>query len=91
MFLPWFLGDAVEIEFHCSECCLYFVLILLALVLLVWSWRHGSHVGRQEQKDFFSLGTKLYFRYFHVNSSRKKFYCFDPQSSQAAFVFVVAN
>ena len=35
MFLPWFLGDAVEIEFHSSECCLYFVLILLALVLLV--------------------------------------------------------
>ena len=65
------LGDAEKIEFHCSESCLYFVLILLAVVLLVWTWRHGGHVGGQEQKDFSPLGTKLYFRYFHVNSSEK--------------------
>ena len=37
-------------------------------VLLVCMWRHGGHVGGQEQKHFSPLGTKLYF---HVNSSRK--------------------
>ena len=36
--------------------------------LLVCTWRHGGHVGDQEQKHFSPLGTKLYF---HVNSSRK--------------------
>ena len=30
--------------------------------------RHGGHVGAQEQKLSFPLGTKLYF---HVNSYRK--------------------
>ena len=80
MFLPWLLGEAVEIEFHCSDCCLYFALILSALVLLIWMWRHGSHVGRQEQKDFFSQGTKLYFRYFYVNSSRKNSIVLTPKA-----------
>ena len=37
-------------------------------VLLVCRWRHGGHVGGQEQKHFSPLGT-----------SRKKFYCTDPQ------------
>ena len=35
---------------------------------LVCTWRHGGHVGGQEQKHFSPLGTK---RYFHVNSSGK--------------------
>ena len=30
-----------------------------------WFASHASHVGGQEQKQFFPLGTKLYF---HVNS-----------------------
>ena len=38
------------------------------LLLLVCTWRHGGHVGGQEQKHFSPLGTKLYF---HVNFSRK--------------------
>ena len=70
----------MKIEFRCSECCLYFVLILLVLVLLVWTWRHGCYVGGQEQKDFSPLGTKLYFRYFHVNSSRKNFIVLTPKA-----------
>ena len=37
-------------------------------VLLVCRWRHGDHVGGQEEKHFSSLGAKLYF---HVNFSRK--------------------
>ena len=37
-------------------------------ILLVCRWRHGGHVGGQEQKHFSPLGTKLYF---HFNSSRK--------------------
>ena len=36
-------------------------------VLLVCTWRHGGHIGDQEQKHFYPLGTKLHF---HVNSSR---------------------
>ena len=44
--------------------------------LLVCTWCHSSHVGGQEQKHFSPLRTKLYF---HVNYSRKKFYCIDPQ------------
>ena len=39
-------------------------------VLLVCRWRHGGHVGGQEQKHYSPLGTKLYF---HVNSSRKNY------------------
>ena len=34
----------------------------------VCTWRHGGHVGGQEQKYFSPLGTK---RYFHVNFSCK--------------------
>ena len=41
---------------------------LVSVVLLVRTWRHGGHVGGQEQKHFSPLGTKLYF---HVNSWRK--------------------
>ena len=37
---------------------------------------HGGHVCGQELKHFSPLGTKLCF---HVNSSREKIYCFDPQ------------
>ena len=37
-------------------------------ILQVSTWRHGGHVGGQEQKHFSPLGTK---RYFHVNSSGK--------------------
>ena len=37
-------------------------------ILLVCTWRHGGHVGGQEQKHFSPLGTKLHF---HVNYSRK--------------------
>ena len=43
--------------------------------LLVCTWRHGSHVGGQEQKHFSPLGTKLYF---HVNSSRKYSFVLTP-------------
>ena len=46
------------------------------LIILVCRWRHSGHLGRQEQKHFSSLGSNLYF---HVNSSRKQFYCTDPQ------------
>ena len=46
------------------------------LILLVCRWRHSGHLGRQEQKHFSSLGSNLYF---HVNSSRRQFYCTDPQ------------
>ena len=38
-----------------------------ACQLLVCTWRHGGHVGGQEQKHFSPLGTKLYF---HVHSLR---------------------
>ena len=31
------------------------------LVLLVCKWRHGGHVGSQEQKHFSPLGNELYF------------------------------
>ena len=37
-------------------------------VLLVCTWRHGGHVGGQEQKHFSPQGTKLYFP---VNFSSK--------------------
>ena len=37
-------------------------------VLPIWTWRHVSHVGDEEQKHFSLLGTKLHFQ---VNSSRK--------------------
>ena len=43
--------------------------------LLVCRWRHGGHVGGQEQKHFSPLGTKLYF---HVNSSRKYSFVLTP-------------
>ena len=46
------------------------------LILLVCRWRHCGHLGYQEQKHFSSLGSNLYF---HVNSSRKQFYCTYPQ------------
>ena len=46
------------------------------LILLVCRWRHSGHLGRQEQRHFSSLGSNLYF---HVNSSRKQFYCTYPQ------------
>ena len=42
--------------------------ILLNYALLVCTWRHGGHVGGQEQQHLSPLGTK---RHFHVNSSRK--------------------
>ena len=42
--------------------------ILLNYALLVCTWRHGGHIGGQEQKHLYPLGTK---RHFHVNSSRK--------------------
>lgn len=44
-------------------------------ILLVCTWRHGGHVGGQEQKHFPPLGTKLYF---HVNSSRKYSFVLTP-------------
>ena len=43
--------------------------------LLVCTWRHGGHVGGQEQKHFSPLGTKLNF---HVNSSRKYSFVLTP-------------
>ena len=46
------------------------------LILLVCRWLHSGHLGRQEQKHFSSLGSNLYF---HVNYSRRQFYCTDPQ------------
>ena len=46
-----------------------------ACQLLVRTWRHGGHVGGQEQKHFSPLGTKLYF---HVNSSRKYSFVLTP-------------
>ena len=39
----------------------------------------AGYVGGQEQKDFSPLGTKLYFRYFHVNSSRKNTIVLTPK------------
>ena len=44
-------------------------------LLLVCTWRHGGHVGGQQQKHFSPLGTKLYF---HVNSSRKYSFVLTP-------------
>ena len=44
-------------------------------VLLVCTWRHGGHVGGQEQKHFSPLGSKLYF---HVNSSSKYSFALTP-------------
>ena len=55
---------------HVQSCC--FVNLNL---LLVCTWRHGGHVGGQEQKHFSPLGTKLYF---HVNSSRKYSFVLTP-------------
>ena len=46
-----------------------------AELLLVCTWRHGGHVGGQEQKHFSPRGTKLYF---HVNSSRKYSFVLTP-------------
>ena len=43
-------------------------MVFSGVVLLVCTWRHGGHVGDQEQKHFSPLGTKLYL---NVNSSRK--------------------
>ena len=40
----------------------------MLLQLLVCTWRHGGHVGGQEQKHF----------YFHVNSSRKYSFVLTP-------------
>ena len=44
-------------------------------VLLVCSWRHGGHVGGQEQKRLSPLGTKLHS---NVNSSRKILLIWSP-------------
>ena len=44
-------------------------------LLLVCTWRHGGHVGGQEQKHFSPVGTKLYF---HVNSLRKYSFVLTP-------------
>ena len=44
-------------------------------LILVCMWRHGGHVGGQEQKHFAPLGTKLYFR---VNSARKNSVVWPP-------------
>ena len=51
---------------------------------LVCTWRHGGHVGGQEQKHFSPLGTK---RYFHVNSSGKNSIVLtaDPQHENLKF------
>ena len=45
------------------------------ILLLVCTWRHGGHVGGQEQKHFSPLGTKLFF---HVHSSRKYSFVLTP-------------
>ena len=44
-------------------CNVYYISQSLALraVLLVCKWRHGGHVGGQEQKHFSPLGNELYF------------------------------
>ena len=39
-------------------------------VLLVCTWRHGGHVGGQEQEHFSPMGIKLYF---HIISWRKNY------------------
>ena len=39
-----------------------------------------GYVGGQGQKDFSLLGTKLYFRYFHVNSLRKNSIVLTPKA-----------
>ena len=44
-------------------------------LLLVRTWRHGGHVGGQEQKHFAPLGTKLCC---HVNSSKKNLLYWPP-------------
>ena len=79
MFLPWFFGWHREDLIPLLWICLYFVLISLAVALLVWTWRHGGYVGCQEQKDFSPLGTRLYFRYFHGNASRKNSIVLTPK------------
>ena len=79
MLLPCFFGWRREDWIPLLWICLYFVLILLAVVLLVWTWRHGGYVGCHEQKDFSPLGTRLYFRYFHVNASRKNSIVLTPK------------
>lgn len=45
-------------------------------------WRHGNHVGGQEQKHFSLLGTKLYF---YVKFFKRKFCFFFFTPSMAAF------
>ena len=46
------------------------------IILLVSTWRRGSHVGCQEQNHFCPLGTKLYFL---VNSLNWQFaLCWSP-------------
>ena len=54
---------------------LYYSLVLL---LLVCMWRHGGHVGGQEQKHFSPLWFKLHF---HVNSSRKNSKVLTPNTA----------
>ena len=44
-------------------------------LLLVRTWRHGGHVGGQEQKHFAPLGTKLCC---HVNSLKKNLLYWPP-------------
>ena len=57
----------------------------LLSILLVCTWRHGGHVGGQEQKHLSPLGTRLYF---HVNYSRKIILYWSPTLPPC---FVVAN
>ena len=59
-----------------SQISRFLDLDLLVIGLLGLRGLHGRHVGGQELKHFSPLGTK---RCFHVNSSREKIYCFDPQ------------
>ena len=49
--------------------------ILLNYALLVCTWRHGGHVGGQEQKHLSPLGTK---RHFHVNYWEKNLLYWPP-------------
>ena len=46
-----------------------------------------GYVGGQGQKDFSLLGTKLYFRYFHVNSLRKNSIVLTPKAPWPPFLF----
>ena len=56
------------IFFPLPSCCVSSLLSDEQLSLLVCTWRYGSNVGGQEQKNFSPLGTELYV---HLNSSRK--------------------